>query len=119
MSASEFALTSQTSFVCTLWQPQSELDRVNARLKMLVELSAIVIGNRTLDSYLTRLATEIRRLMLSDFAILGLAHFEDEQFQVEAFDAADDIDLSLPAAHSLGKALWGQALSNDETWTGK
>src|SRR5262249_21679727 len=62
---------------------------------------------------------KIRRVMVSDFAILGLSHFNDVQFQVKAFDATDDIELNRDSVESLGKVLWEHVLCQTEAWAGR
>lgn len=124
MSAMEFVLTSQLPFVSTLSprpveNPLRGQEALAARLKLLADLSGGPVGSAKLDLFLMQLARAIRQLMTSDFAILGLAHSEDEQFQVIAFDAADAIALSQESSRCLGNVFWGQVMSTNQRWTGK
>jgi formate hydrogenlyase transcriptional activator len=117
MSAVEFGLTQQPGFLSSLSQMPFE-HPLTARLKLLTDLSGSLAGNAKLDSVLPQLTMRIRRVMKSEFAILGLSHGDDGRFQVEAFDAADEIALSQESVESLGEVFWERALST-ERWTGK
>ncbi len=95
-----------------------------ARLKLLVELSQSLVsgslaGEAELEAFLTQLSLRIRRLMNSDFAILGLAHADDGQYQFMTFDAADDSILSQESAGSLAEVFRSHVLSGNQHWAGK
>lgn len=140
MSAIEFGWIPQTPFPSTLLSPtleqhsagsttlaaqhdkMSHLSRTvalaEARLKLLAGLSAGV-DNGQLGSVLPELTTNIRQLMTSDFAILGLSHSDDGQFQIAAFAAAKDIVPNRESLESLAELFWQHVLSTGERWTGK
>ena len=134
MSAIEFGLTQHPSFATTLLEVpfeqaltgsepqhriQAELDKTNARLKLLVGLSGSPVDNEELQSFLAQLTIGLRRLMSLDFVVLGLSHFEDGRFQAMAFDAADDISLSQESIHALAEVFWEQVKSTDQSSTGE
>jgi len=118
MSAVEFALRPQPPIPNTLSSLAFE-HPVTARMKLLTDLSRGLAGNAKLESMLAMLTAQIRRVMTSDFAILGLVHSADAQFQITAFDGADDIALNQGSAESLGNLLWAHVLSNTAGWSGK
>jgi formate hydrogenlyase transcriptional activator len=118
MSAVEFGLRPRPPIPNTLSSLAFE-HPVTARLKLLTDLSRGLAGNAELESLLAMLTAQIRRVMTSDFAILGLVHFADAKFQIAAFDGADDIALDQESAESLGNLLWEHVLSNTEGWNGK
>src|SRR5215510_6874454 len=105
MSAVEFGLRSQAPLLNTL-SPLAFENPLTTRLRLLADISTSLAGNAKLEPFLTMLTLKIRRVMVSDFAILGLSHFNDVQFQVKAFDATDDIELNRDSVDSLGKVLW-------------
>jgi formate hydrogenlyase transcriptional activator len=139
MSAVEFALPPQTSPGGSSLVPferplaealasryerlssrtQSEADRNGARMKLLAELSGGFAGDMTLETFLTEMTAKIRRIVVSDVALLGLSNRDDERFQVIAFDANDDMPLGREAIQVLGEAFWEHVLCSGEQWTGK
>jgi len=89
-----------------------------ARLALLAGLNDGA-GNGKLASVLPEVTAQIRQLTMSDFAILGLSHSDDAQFQIKAFDAAKDIVPNRELLESLGERLWQHVLSTGKCWTGK
>src|SRR5260221_10377738 len=106
MSAVEFGLTPRTPFLSTPTVAPFEQDfaepaagcyvgpfsrtlvpvNSDARLKLLADLSESLVsgglsGDAELESVLSKLDTTVRRLMNSDFAILGLSQDEDGEYQ--------------------------------------
>lgn len=140
MSAIEFGWIPQTPFPSTLLSPTFErhsagsvalaaqnekLSHVSrsialtkARLTLLAGLNGGA-GNGKLGSVLPELTTHIRQLMTSDFAILGLSHSDDGQFQIRAFDAAKDMVPHRESLESLSEMLWEHVLATGAGWTGK
>jgi formate hydrogenlyase transcriptional activator len=144
MSAVEFGLTPQTSFVPSPTVvpfeqhfADSEAARyvgpfsrtpvsvtTDARLKLLADLSESLVsgalaGEAELESVLTRLNARVRRQINSDFAILGLSYAEDGEYQFMAFDAADDTALSQESVGALAEVFRTHAVSSRQDWTGK
>lgn len=89
-----------------------------ARLTLLAGLNSGA-GNGKHESVLSEITADIRQVMTSDFAILGLAHSDDGQFQVKAFDAAKDTVLNRESIESLAQLLWEHVLSTGTGWAGK
>ena len=140
MSAIEFSLTPQSPCLRTLlpvqfenpltgletWAADNErlshvfrsVASTTARLKLLADLGRSAAGNAKLDSVLSELTTNIRRLMSSDFAILGRSLSDDSHFQITAFDSEDDVVLNQESAESLGELFWKHILSTGKLWTG-
>jgi formate hydrogenlyase transcriptional activator len=144
MSAVEFGLAPQRPFVSAprvvpfeQHSAESEAARyagpfsrtvvsiaTDARLKLLADLSESLVsgglaGDAELESVLTRLNARVRRLMNSDFAILGLSHAEDGEYQFMAFDTADDGALSQESVGALAEAFRTHVLSGkvaDLSW---
>jgi formate hydrogenlyase transcriptional activator len=91
------------------------------RLKQLIELSGGLVsrslmGNAELESFLAHITKTMRRIMTSDFAVIGQSQVEDGRFQVMAFDASDDSVLTQESIEGLPEG-WSNVLS--EGWTGK
>lgn len=140
MSAIEFGLTPPPPFFSTLlpvafdqsltgseasavhYERLSYLSRsiasTTARLKLLADLSGGLTGNANLDSVLPQLTVRIRQLMTSDFALLGLSNSDDGQFQITAFEAADDVVPNRESAECLAGLFWNHVLSTGKGWTG-
>jgi formate hydrogenlyase transcriptional activator len=76
-------------------------------------------NNGKLNSLLPRLAVKIRQVMTSDFAIVGLSHSDDAQFQITAFDAAEACVPHRESLEHWAKLLWKHVLSTGKCWTGK
>ena len=89
-----------------------------ARLKLLADLSGGLTGNAKLDSVLPQLTVRIRQLMTSDFALLGLSRSDDGQFQITAFEGADDVVPNRESVERLAGLFWNHVLSTGRSWTG-
>lgn len=133
MSAIEFSLPPQSSFLSTLLpvaidEPfrKSEpplapyekapyvarsLDSITARLRLLAELNSGPASNGKLNSVLPQAVVKIRQLMNSDVAIVGRCNSDDGDLQITAFDAAIDVVPNRDSAESLGRLFWEQVLS--------
>ena len=96
-----------------------ELDKTRARLELIGAVNDLLTASTALDLFLAQLTTKIRQLMESDFAILGLWNFDDERFEVKAFDAKHDVVSDDEPTKSLGTVLWERALRADQRWTGR
>jgi formate hydrogenlyase transcriptional activator len=147
MSVVEFGLVPQIPFVRTppqvpfeehysraeaLVSPYEELSQVfrpmgpmtpETRLKQLIELSGdlasrSLMANAKLGSFLTHMTKTMRRIMTSDFAVIGQSQTEDGRFQVMAFDTAEDSGLTQQSIECLAEG-WSKVLSTGEGWTGK
>ena len=89
-----------------------------ARLKLLGELGCTAAGGAKLDSALSELTANIRRLMSSDVAILGRSLSDDGQFQMMAFDSDRGVVPNRESAVSLGERFWENLLLSGRVWTG-
>jgi len=98
---------------------QQELDKTSARLELIADLNGLLKGMTALDLSLTQFTARIRQLMASDFAILGLWNFDDERFEVKAFDAMHGVVSNEESTESLGTVLWEHALHADRHWIGR
>ena len=93
------------------------------RLKQLIELSGGLVSrslmaNAELGSFLVHVTKTMRRIMTSDFAVIGQSQVEDGRFQVMAFDTGDDSALTQQSIEDLAEG-WSSRLSTGEGWTGK
>ena len=125
MSAVEFGLTPQIPFVSAppvapfeQHFAESEATRLLADLSESL-LSGGLIGEAELESVLTAVNASVRHRMNSDFAILGLSHADDGEYQFMAFDSADDSDLGQECAGVLAEAFGTHVLSGKQDWTGR
>src|SRR5271165_1027429 len=83
---------------------QSELCVMCERLKLLQELTNSLVANPNLDDLLTGVTAGARRVIRSDFAILGLLVPEGARLQ-NTFDVGDDVTLDRKSADALGEML--------------
>ena len=95
----------------------------DTRLKQLIELSGGLVSrslmpNGELGSFLVHVTRTMRRIMTSDFAVIGQSQIEDGRFQVMAFDTGDDSALTQQSIEDLAEG-WSSRLSTGEGWTGK
>lgn len=140
MSAAEFGLRPQTSLMSTLsrmrsealtgsearvrryeasWRfLQSELDLKSAQLRLLLDLTNNMVAHVELNDLLREVALATRRLMQSDFAILGLLESESGRLRVNAFDFTDDMVLDAEAVNCIGARLAAHVFSTGKPWTG-
>lgn len=140
MSAIEFGLTPQRRFLSTVLpvvfhQPLRESETqsahyekvslpfrsvasITARLNLLANLNGGPVGNTTVDSVLPQLTVKVRQLMNCDLAIVGKSHSDAAEFEMSAFDAADDTVPHKESVELLGQLFWEHVLSFGKTWTG-
>jgi formate hydrogenlyase transcriptional activator len=97
---------------------QSELEVKRARLRLLRDLTNMVVANLELNDVLRHVTISTRRLMRSDFAVLGLLDSESGRLHFNAFDAPDEAMLDQEAVASLGEMLGARVLSTSKPWTG-
>jgi formate hydrogenlyase transcriptional activator len=97
---------------------QSELDVQNARLKLLADLTNSV-ANLELDDLLREVTVGARRVIQSDFAMMGLMDPESGRLQIKAFDLANDMMLASGALDSLGAAIGPHVFTTGKSWSGK
>ena len=140
MSVAEFGLRLQTSFMSTLPQMrlaplagsevkarsyeaslrflQSQLDLKSARLRLLLDLTNSMVARVEISDLLREVTIGARRLMQSDFAILGLLDSQSGRLRVNAFEFADDTTLDAEAVNSFGETLAARVFSTGKPWTG-
>ena len=97
---------------------QVELEVKSARLSLLRELTNSLASNQDLNDVLREVTDRTRRLMRSDFALLGLLDTESGRFQVNAFELPDDMPLDEEAVDALVGALGTRVLDTGKPWTG-
>ena len=97
---------------------QAELEVKSARLRLLRELTNSLASNQDLNEVLREVTDRTRRLMRSDFALLGLLDMESGRFQVNAFELPDDMPLDEEAVDALVGALGTRVLDTGKPWTG-
>ena len=98
---------------------KSELNVKSARLGLLSELMNSVLANREMDDLLREVTIGARRVVGSDFAMVGLLDSESGRLQVKASAMADDILLDEEAVEALGKMLGARVFSTGKPWSGK
>jgi formate hydrogenlyase transcriptional activator len=141
MSVAEFGLTSHASFVSPLPQGrfeqpsarfetltkryeaslrflQSELDLKSAQLRLLLDLTNSMVAHVEINDLLREVTIGARRLMQSDFAILGLLDSQSGRWRVNAFEFADETTLDAEAVNSFGETLAAHVFSTGKPWTG-
>ncbi len=134
MSVVDLGLRSQTTFMSTLPQMQleplarryeasrrflqSEVDLKTARLRLLLDLTNNMVAHVELNDLLKEVMTGARRLMQSEFAILGLPDSETGRLRVNAVEFANDTLLDPEAVNSLGETLAAHVFSTGKPWTG-
>jgi formate hydrogenlyase transcriptional activator len=97
----------------------SELTVKSARLKLLVDLTNSLIANPDLDDLLKGAIVGVKRVIQSDFAIIGLLDLESDRFGVNAFDFRVDNILDRKAINSLGAMLGAPVFSTGKPWSGR
>ena len=97
---------------------QSKLDAQNARLKLLADLTN-GIANLELDDLLKKVTVGARRVLRSDFAMIGLLHPENGLLQIKACDFPDDFVLNSRAVDSLAAAIGARAFATGKPWCGQ
>ena len=98
---------------------QSELCVTCERLKLLKELTNSLVANPNLDDLLTAAVGGARRVIKSDFAILGLVDPENGRLRLNAFDVGDETTLDRKAVDSLVEMLTARFLSAGKPSAGK
>jgi len=97
---------------------QSELEVQSARLKLLGDLSNGVMANLHADELLKEVTVGIRRVIPSDFALVGLLESESGRVCVNACDMAEDNMLAKEAVDSLGEMFGARIFSTGKPWIG-
>jgi formate hydrogenlyase transcriptional activator len=98
---------------------KSELDVQSARLRLLLDLTNSVAANPGLDDLLREVTVGARRVIRSDFALVGLLDAESGRLQVSAFDSPDDDQPGTETIDSLGEALGARVFPTGKPWAGK
>jgi len=107
------ALSSETSR-----RNQSELEVQSARLKLLGDLSNGVMANLHASELLREVTAGIRRVIPSDFALVGLLESESGRVCVNACDMAEDSMLAIEAVDSLAEMFGARIFSTGKPWIG-
>jgi formate hydrogenlyase transcriptional activator len=102
----------------TLRRNQSELEVQSARLKLLGALSNRLMSNLDASELVREVTVGIRRVIPSDFALVGLLESESGRVCVNACDMAEDIMLTKEAVDSLGKMFGAHIFSTGKPWIG-
>ncbi len=97
---------------------QSELDLKGARLRLLLDLTNNMVARVEINDLLREVTIGARRLMQSDFAILGLLDSESGRLRVNAFVFAGDIALDARALNSFAETLAAHVFTTGKPWTG-
>jgi formate hydrogenlyase transcriptional activator len=134
MSVAELGLRSRTTIMSALPQMrleplaihyevsydflESELDLKSARLRLLLDLTNSMVAHLELNDLLTEVTAGTRRLMQSEFVLMGLLDSESGRLQVNAVEFAHDTLLDAEAVNSLGDTLAAHVISTGKPWTG-
>jgi len=97
---------------------QSELGVQSARLKLLVDLTNSVVANLEINDLLREVTLGARRVIRSDFAMVGLLDPEGSRLRVNAFDMPLDITLDGKAVDSLAAAIGARVFATGKSWSG-
>ena len=97
---------------------QSELEVQSARLKLLGDLSNGAMANLQANELLREVTVGIRRVIPSDFALVGLLEFERGGLCVNACDMAEETMLAKEAVDSLGEMFGARVFSTGKPWIG-
>ena len=84
---------------------KSELDAQSARLRLLIDLTTSAAANPGLDDLLKAVTVGARRVIRSDFALVGLLDAESGRLQVNGFDSRDDLPFDQEAVDALAEHL--------------
>ena len=98
---------------------QLELEVQSARLKLLVDMTNSMVANLELDSLLKEVTVGARRVVPSDFAMVGLLDSQSGRLQVSAFDLPDDVKLDGRAVSSLAAAIGPHVFATGKSWSGR
>jgi len=119
LAADQVALAISHSLSCeTSRRNQSELEVQSARLKLLGDLSNGVMANLDASELLREVTVGIRRVIPSDFALVGLLESESGRVTVNACDMAEDAMLAKEAVDSLAEMFGARIFSTGKAWTG-
>jgi formate hydrogenlyase transcriptional activator len=98
---------------------RSELSAMCERLKLLQDLTNSLVANLDLHDLVTGVTAGLRRVIRSDFAILGLLDPESGSLHVNDCDVRDDITLDRETVNSLGEMLAARVFSMDKPMAGR
>jgi formate hydrogenlyase transcriptional activator len=98
---------------------QAEIDLKSARLKLLFDLTNSMAGTVDLGDVLKQVTTGARKLMRSDFAILGLLDSESGRLHVNAFSLSEGTLLDDEAVGPLAEVLFARVVFTGNPSTGK
>src|SRR5258707_14204620 len=102
----------------SLRRTQSELNLKKAQLRRLLDLTNGMVAHVELNDVLRNVTVGSRRLMQSDFALLGLLDLPSGRLRVNAFEFADDTMLDEETVNSFGEMLAAHVYSTGKPWTG-
>jgi formate hydrogenlyase transcriptional activator len=102
----------------SLRRTQSELNLKSAQLRLLLDLTNGMVAHVELNDVLRNVTIGSRRLMQSDFALLGLLDLPSGRLRVNAFEFADDSMLDEETVNSFGEMLAAHVYSTGKPWTG-
>ncbi len=97
---------------------QSELEVQRGRLKFLVDLTNGVMADLHVNDLLREVTVGIRRVIPSDFALVGLLESESGRVCVNACDMAEETMLAKEAVDSLGEMFGARVFSTGKPWIG-
>ena len=97
---------------------QSDLDSKNARLGLLHDLTTRMAAGTDLKHILSGVTIGARRLMRSDFGILGLRDLDSGQLRVYQCDLVDNPLPDKETVDSFGETLGARVISTGKSWTG-
>jgi formate hydrogenlyase transcriptional activator len=100
---------------------QSQLDTKSARLGLLSQLTNSIVANREINvnDLLRELTRGTRRVVPSDFAIVGLLEAGTGQLRVDTFDFADTSVLDKDEIDRLMAKLGTHVFSTGKPWVGE
>jgi formate hydrogenlyase transcriptional activator len=101
-----------------LRRTQSELNLKSAQLRLLLDLTSGMVAHVELNDVLRNVTIGSRRLMQSDFALLGLLDLPSGRLRVNAFEFADRTMLDEETVNSFGEMLAAHVYSTGKPWTG-
>ena len=119
MSIADIGLTPDRSFMAALTPirlEQPDASAKSARLKFLLDLSSGVASHLELDDLLKKVSLGARRVVPSDFALVGLLDSRTGQLNTSAFDFPDDDPLDQSACALLGKVIAERVFSPAELY---
>jgi formate hydrogenlyase transcriptional activator len=96
----------------------SELEVQSARLKLLGTLTNGVIVSLSVNELLSEVTKGVRRVIPSDFALVGLLDSEEDRVGVIACDMAEDNMLAKEAVDVLGEMFAARVFCSSKPWVG-